>query len=70
MSSFVSVLDEILRDNVAVVDNKYLIFYLSNGQSACFGTIDCLSAGDNYSESMSFSSDASELSFDQNSQSA
>ncbi|AAS82612.1 ORF126 [Agrotis segetum granulovirus] len=65
------VTDHILKNNVCIIDNKYLIFYvISPTENAvfttCYGTIDTLPTYSDFKESVSVSSKFSDLSSDSN----
>lgn len=65
-----TVTDDIMKGNVCITNNKYLIFYVVDEKNdavrtSCYGTIDSLPTVDSFKESVSVSSDC-ELSSNQN----
>ncbi|AAQ21719.1 lef-10 [Cryptophlebia leucotreta granulovirus] len=67
VSYFVNdILNNILKDNVSLINNKYLIFNVLNSENelcrTCFGTIDsCIPADTDSKETMSTTSPTDEL---------
>lgn len=75
--SCLGAIDSILKGNVSVVDDKYLIFYVVDDgveqhapttdakvRTLCFGTVDALLSSDQRSGSVSVASGSSQLSLD------
>ncbi|APO14004.1 LEF-10 [Plodia interpunctella granulovirus] len=68
MTSWSDILDFVLTDNATLLNEKYLILYVLDGdelRSTCYGVVD-LSIGPNNQKAVSVSSESSELLSDSN----